>query len=361
MPNSKWFRIGYGVALLLLIIYLASLVDFIFSPIVIIFKTLFPVIIIGGVLYYLCRPLVELLSRKMPRSLSILCIYIAILLLIALTVIMVGPTLQNQVEKLIDNTPGIVNDVRQMIEDLQQQPWAAFLQQNENFNMDSISSYISDKLQNTLSTIGANIAGILGFLTSTVVIIVVVPFVLYYLLKEGSKLPKQVLRFLPSRHEQEGRNILNDMDTAISSYIQGQAIVSFCVGVLLYIAYLIIGLEYSLILALVAMVMNVVPVIGPLLGTAPAVIVGFLDAPLTALWVVIAILVVQQIEGNFISPQVMGRKLSVHPLTIILLLLVASNIAGLLGLILAVPFYAVAKVIVNHTYRLIRLRIEERK
>lgn len=151
---------------------------------------------------------------------------------------------------------------------------------------------------------------------------------------------------------------MRDMDEAISSYIQGQIIVSFCVGVLLYIAYFIIGLEYSLILAILAMVTNIIPVLGPFIGTIPALIVAFIHSPITALWVLLAVIIVQQIESNLISPQVMGRQLDVHPLTIILLLLAASQIAGLIGLILAVPTYAILKVVVKHTYGLIKLRNE---
>jgi predicted PurR-regulated permease PerM len=146
------------------------------------------------------------------------------------------------------------------------------------------------------------------------------------------------------------------MDFALSSYIQGQIIVSICVGILAYIAFLIIGLDYPLVLALVAMFTNVIPFIGPWIGTIPAVIVGLLNSPFMALLVVLAVVVVQQIESNLISPQVMGRKLSIHPLTIIFLLLVAGRFAGLLGLILAVPTYAVGKVLVLHIYRLWVLR-----
>ena len=118
-----------------------------------------------------------------------------------------------------------------------------------------------------------------------------------------------------------------------------------------------IGLEYALVLAIVAMLTNVIPFIGSSIGTAPAVIVALFDSPFMVLAVILGVLVIQQIESNLISPQIMGRQLNVHPVTIIFLLLVASRFAGLLGLLLAVPTYAVGKVIVSHTYRLIKLKI----
>jgi predicted PurR-regulated permease PerM len=129
------------------------------------------------------------------------------------------------------------------------------------------------------------------------------------LLKDGESIAQGILKYIPEDHREEGRSIVRDMDDAISSYVQGQIFVSFCVGIMAYIAYLVIGLEYSLILALVAMVTNIIPFVGPFIGTFPAIIVGFLDSPLTALWVMIAIIIVQQIETNLISPQVMGRQL----------------------------------------------------
>ena len=151
---------------------------------------------------------------------------------------------------------------------------------------------------------------------------------------------KKVLR---KKHQGEAEDILKDMDDALSSYIQGQLIVSLCVGVLAYIGYVVIGLEYALVLGLFAMATNVIPFIGPWIGTFPALIVGILASPFQALLVIIVVVIVQQIESNFISPLVMGKKLNMHPLTIIFVLLIGGQFAGLLGLLLAVPTYALIK------------------
>ncbi|MED4580769.1 AI-2E family transporter, partial [Bacillus atrophaeus] len=133
-------------------------------------------------------------------------------------------------------------------------------------------------------------------------------------------------------------------------------IVSCCVGVLVTIGYFIIGLDYPLMLGVVAMVTNVIPFIGPWIGTFPGVVVGLFDSPTTAILVIVVVVIAQQIESQIISPQVMGRKLSIHPLTIIFLLLAVGNFAGIVGMLLAIPGYAVAKVIVSHIWRLVLLR-----
>ncbi|MFL6562935.1 MAG: AI-2E family transporter, partial [Bacillus sp. (in: firmicutes)] len=159
--------------------------------------------------------------------------------------------------------------------------------------------------------------------------------------------------------QKNGRKILSDLDEALSSYIHGQIFVSFCIGTLLFLGYLMIGLDYSLLVAIVAMFTNVIPFLGPIIAIIPALIIAILNSPMMVVKVLIVMVVVQQIEGHIISPQVMGRRLEIHPLTIISLLLAAASIGGVLGLILAVPVYAVLKVIVHHTYRLWKLRKEQ--
>ncbi|WP_017726870.1 AI-2E family transporter [Halalkalibacterium ligniniphilum] len=356
MPQSKAFRFGYGIALIFLIIYLGTLVDWIFKPIVVLVQTLFAPIVLAGVLYYLLRPFVNLLARKIPRGLAILIIYLSMIAIITLLFLVIGPELQRQFNSLVQNMPMLINEGRDMLISLQQNEYISRFQESENFSLEDITSRFFDYLNEFIASLGSNIASFLGFIANVVIILVILPFILYYMLKEGEKAPKQVLRLLPEKQQKEGQRVLSDMDKALSSYIQGQIIVSFCVGVLCYIGYLIIGLEYPLVLALVAMFTNVIPFIGPWIGTFPAVIVGFFDSPLMALLVIVVVIIVQQFESNVISPQIMGRKLSIHPLTIILLLLVAGRFAGLLGLLLAVPTYAVGKVIVMHTYRLWRLK-----
>ena len=132
--------------------------------------------------------------------------------------------------------------------------------------------------------------------------------------------------------------------------------VCLAVGFLTFIGFLIIHLPYALLLGLIIAVTNIIPYLGPFIGAAPAVIVGFLDSPSKALLAVIIVVIVQQIDGNIMSPLIIGKRLDMHPLTIIVLLLVAGNLAGVLGMILAVPVYAVVKTVVINVYRLWQLR-----
>ncbi|PLS17129.1 AI-2E family transporter [Bacillus sp. M6-12] len=356
MPQSKWFRFGYAIALILLIIFLGSLVDFIFTPIAVMVTTLFAPIVLAGVLYYLIRPLVNFLSKYIPRSLSILMIYLVIIGLAIALVFVIGPPLQKQVSSLVENTPGYVSKVRDLAVDLSENEYVDRFQENDNFSIADLTERLTNTVNKFLKTVGNNLLSFISTLTGILVLLVLIPFILFYMLKDGEKLPDRILNFVPAAHREEGRKVLGDMDKALSSYIQGQILVSLLVGILIYIGYLIIGLDYSLVLAFISLLTNVIPFVGPFIGLIPALVVGFLDSPMTGVWVIVVVLIVQQLEGNLISPQIMGRQLDVHPLTIILLLMVAGSLAGLLGLLLAVPTYAVSKVIVLNTWRFIKLR-----
>ncbi|SFS46549.1 AI-2E family transporter [Marininema halotolerans] len=365
MPQSKLFRFGYAIILVFLIIYLGTKIDFVFRPIVILVQTLFFPFLVSGVLYYLFRPVVRLLEkRKIPPVASILLIYGMAIGLVTLAVILGGPTLTKQITMLVNNIPDLMKNLQAYLENLQRDlhsnPYLKnYINQENPLQGDNLNQYITqftNYISSSYTSIVSNIANFIGIITSIIVVFVTVPFILFYMLKEGEEAPKQLLRLLPPSQRVEGRKILNDMDSAVSSYIQGQVFVSFCVGVLVYIGYTIIGLDYALLLALVTMCTNIIPFIGPFIGTVPAVIVA-LTMDSSMIWLVlIVVIVVQQIEGNFISPQIMGRTLNIHPLTIILILLVAGSLGGFLGLLLAVPTYAILKVIVSHIYRLIRLR-----
>ncbi|QOY34107.1 AI-2E family transporter [Anaerobacillus isosaccharinicus] len=357
MSQYKWFRYGIGIIMLFLILYLGTLVQFIFRPIVVFVETLFVPFLLAGVLYYLFRPIVNLLDKKkVPKTLAIILIYLSVVGLISLLILLVGPILQRQVNSLVNNFPYLINEIRALFIQLQENEWFNRFQATETLSLNKISENMTQYINQAFNVISTNISGLIGFVANVVIIFIIIPFILFYMLKEGEKAPNQVLKLLPEKQRIEGRKILSDMDVKLSSYIQGQILVSLCVGILMYAGFLIVGIEYSLILALIAMFTNVIPFVGPWIGTVPALIVAIIHSPLMVAKVLIVIVVVQQFESNFISPQIMGKKLAVHPLTIILLLIVAGRFAGIVGMLLAVPTYAVCKVFISHTYRLLKLR-----
>lgn len=352
--KEKWFKIGVMAIMALLIIWLGTKVSFIFTPLVIILKTLFPPILLAGVLFYLLRPAVNVISKKIPRTLAIVLIFIAFAGILTGLVLVVGPELQKQFNQLMKNFPKYFQQGQGIFDELMKVEWIKNIQ-IDYLSFDSLSEKLRENAQTLIENIASTIAGTVGFIANIVMVLVLIPFVLFFMLKDGKKAPNLFMKVLPKKHQDEAKNILSEMDNALSSYIQGQLLVSLFVGIFAYIGYLIIGLEYSLVLGVLAMVTNVIPFLGPWIGTIPAFIVALITSPYQAIFVIIVAVVVQQIESNFVSPFVMGKALNMHPLTIIFVLLIAGQFGGLLGLLLAVPVFALMKVIVSHAYRYFQL------
>ncbi|WP_252246529.1 AI-2E family transporter [Cytobacillus oceanisediminis] len=207
-----------------------------------------------------------------------------------------------------------------------------------------------------LSGAGENVMKVFSTITSIVTVMVVVPFILFYFLKDDHKLRPFLLKYLPDKHEEEGNKILGDIDKTLFSYVTGQFIVAVVDGVLMYFGYKIIGLEYALTLAFFAMFLTVVPFLGPVLGIIPAIFIGLLQGPGIVLKIILVLIAVQLLESNLVSPHVMGKRLNLHPLTVIIILMAAGSIYGFIGILIAIPFYSVVKVLVKDFRRFYRLR-----
>ncbi|WP_284140182.1 MULTISPECIES: AI-2E family transporter [unclassified Virgibacillus] len=345
MVHKRWFQTLVFFILVFLLILLISATNFIFDPI---FKYIGAVAIpfVGaGILYYLTKPLMYFFERfKIKRPFSILLVFVVLILLGTLVSMYIVPITQVQFANLVDNIPKMVDWAQELI---------FYWQTNQTIIPDEVNQAINDFMNNLQSHIEAvlnYIFGFIGQLISIVAALVLIPFFLFFMLKDGEKLVPFVTQIFSKKKAENIRQLLGKIDDTLTAYIQGQLIVSFCIGLLLFVGYQIINLQYSLTLTLFAMVMNVIPFLGPFIAVAPALIVGAFQDPLMIVWVSLIMLIAQQIESNFISPNVMGRALSVHPLTIITVILAAGSIAGFLGILFAVPFYAVVKVIIVHFY-----------
>ncbi len=353
MTNKLWFQVGIGTILALVIIRLFIEVQGIFDPLFIIAGTIFVPLLLGGVLFYLTRPVLHfLMKRKFPKWAAILTVLFSIILVLYLFYIMIGPLVTEQINALVDNAPEIIESIEES---------AQYIFDQRDRLPDSIEEQLSGmtgQIGDRIGDIGGWVISFIGSFVSGVVTLVLVPFFLIYLLVDHKKFVPFVTGFFSGERKHWLRKTLHDIDDTLQSYIQGQLLVSFLVGVMLLIGYLIIDLDYALLLALIGMATNVIPFLGPYIAVFPAIIIALVQDPIMAVYVAIIMLVAQQIESNFITPNVMGKSLDVHPLTVITLILAAGNIAGLWGIILAIPVYAVIKTIAKNVYA---RRLEIRK
>lgn len=353
MVNKRWFQVAVAILLTLLIIFMFMKVKSIFSPIVIIGQTIFMPLLIGGVLFYLARPLQKWLeSKKFPRWSSIISVFLVIGLIGWGFYALVGPPLTKQVNLLVKNTPEIVSEVTEFTNSvishysLSQKDKLSELPESIQKMIDGVGG----KIDTIVVTAGTLFIKFVQNVFQGVFLLVLVPFFLVYMLKDHEKFAPFIAQFFYGDKRKWIRKTLTDIDDTLRSYIQGQLFVSFLVGVMLFIGYYAIGLEFALLLALFGMLMNVIPFLGPYIALVPALIIALIQEPKMAIYVAIIMLVSQQIESNFITPNVMGKSLDIHPLTVITVILAAGNIAGLWGIILAIPTYAVIKVILKNIY-----------
>ncbi|MGG6310157.1 AI-2E family transporter [Paenibacillus macerans] len=350
--NNRFVLFMLVLLLVGLNIWVFAKIPFVFKPLTVLFKTVMLPILLTGAIYYLLNPLVDWLeSKKVRRVYTITALYLLIAGIITVLIMTVIPLVQEQITSLIENFPRYTAEVQRQFESLIGSNFFHQIQESTGFNLDDLSSSLSEQGTALLDNAWSGLGGFLGAVKNVVLAIVTVPFILFYLLKDGKKLPHFILRFVPVRFRRQTHHVMTEMNGQISSYIRGQIIVSFCIGALMYVGFLIIGLDYSLTLAIIASFTSIVPYLGPAIAITPALIIAIVTSPIMLLKLIVVWTVVQLIEGKFISPQIMGKTLSVHPITIIFVILTAGNLFGIIGIILAVPGYAVLKVICTHLFQ----------
>lgn len=355
--NNKFVVYTFIILLTSMTIFALSKISFIFIPIATIAGAIFLPILLAGIFFYLLEPVVDFLENKgVKRVLSIVMIYVAVTLVIAGIITLIIPPLKSQIQDLARSTPALIQEVKGMISQLTD----TWVFEKASSSLQSNADKIGKKLSESISAYSSNfkhgIAATVGTITEIVLAIAMLPILLFYLLKDGKNLPNYIVRFLPNTLHGEAKRILRDMNKGLSSYIRGQILVSVCVGILLFIGYLIIGLKYPLVLAAIGTITNVVPYLGPIIAVIPAAVIAIVQSPFMLVKLAIVWSIAQLLESKGISPLVMGKSLNVHPVTVIFVIIIAGNLFGIIGIIFAVPGYTILKVIITHIYQFIQLR-----
>lgn len=345
MTKKLWFQVGVGILITLLIIKYFIEIKAIFNPIVIIFKTILIPLLLGGVLYYITEPLQRLLEKRgLPRWGSLLTIVLLLAGLLTGLLLLIGNPIATQVNNLVTNAPSIGDKIQEGINYVLKNRDNLPPQVNEF--VDSITTSIQDIAVVSSKWLMSFVSGAV----SVTFTLILVPFFFIFMLKDHEKFAPQIYDLFSGDRRAWVKDTFEDMDKVLRSYVQGQVLISFLLALMMFIGYLIARLDYALLLALFAFFMNMIPFIGPWVSLIPALIVALIQDPVLVVWVAVITLVAQQVESNLITPNIMGKSLDIHPLTVISLVLAAGNIAGFIGIIVAIPTYAVLKVIVQNIY-----------
>ncbi len=341
--KSKMFRYGVWLLLGLVILYFVWLLRPMFAVVYGFLKAILSPFIIAIIISYVLNPVVKMLGgRKVPRTVSVLLIYAVFLTSLSVILMNVIPMFVEQLEELGEHLPELTLHTQQLMNQWDN----SILPGSIRMGMNNWFFQFEHRLAASISSFLNNIGTTIGVVFNAFI----VPFLIFYMLKDFEAFERLVLRYLPRSRRKSIVTLLKEIDEALGNYVRGQLLVCVIVGVLAYIGYMIIGMPFALLLAGVVAVCNIIPYLGPFLGAAPAMIMATTLSWKMVLMVFLVNMICQLIESNVISPQVVGKTLHLHPMLIIFALLVGGEIGGIPGLILAVPLFAVGKVVIQHFY-----------
>jgi len=323
--------------------------------------------IFGGVLAYLFLPLVNFFNRWLPRWLAILAVYLLTFGILVLAVALVIPPLIAQIADLIRSLPDIATiqrEANRLLEEYEQ-----LLASLPPAVQSEVQNAIASAASEGLSTLRANFVNYLQsigqFLVNSVLSVVntvtfllgffLIPFWLFYVLMDQRAGRDYLDRMIHPRLRADFWAMITIIDHDLSGYLRGQLILGTSVGLAAWIgltALNIAGMKvpYTVLLAVVAGITELVPVIGPIIGAIPAILLGLADSPTTALAVTILYIAIQQLENHILVPRIIGESVGVHPAILMVVLVVCSQVFGLLGAILSAPLSAMARDLFLYLY-----------
>ena len=364
LKQNKTLFWTFEILLVVLIIWISSQLDFIYVPIMSFIGAVFLPIVIAGFLYYLLNPLVTLIDRieigrfKMPRVLAVFIVMLLFVLIFVFGLINFIPSLFDQVTNLIHNLPDYAESLQQQVQQFFNSKF--FDRWNIDIDTDSLQDVVYSYSKNFLSVTASTVGAVISSVTSITINIITIPVMLFYMLNDGDRLMPFVSSFFTKeKYIDQFEELTARLNKTLGRYISGQVIEAVLVSVMIFIGFSIIQQPYALLLAVITGLTNLIPYIGPFIGAVPALLVAFTVRPEQALATFIVIMIVQGVDSNLVYPNIIGKSLEIHPLTIIILLLAAGNIWGIGGIILAVPFYAIIKTVANYLWNLRQIRIQQ--
>ncbi len=299
--------------------------------------------VVGGFITYLLHPIVEKLHEKgLHRGLAIFLIYFIFFGGIGFALYKGVPAIIDQLKDLSESAPVVAEQYRDMINTLQShtREWPDGLQTRMEEGIDAF-----EKKLDSLLTI---IVNILMNLLNSALVLMIIPFIAFYMLKDFQLIKRTVWYLTPKKWRRKGTLFLKDVDQSLGGYIRGQLLVCVIIGGISSLLFWIFHLNYPLLLGVIVGITNVIPYFGPIIGAVPAVIIAATSSVKLVIITLVIVFGLQFLEGNILSPYIVGKSLHMHPLLIMLALTAGGEIGGILGLILAVPVLAVIKVGIIH-------------
>ena len=328
MNESKTINISTNTILRVILIILLLIFVYLIKNVIIIF--LFALIIASAI-----APIVNFLEKlKIPRVIGTLLVYIFTIAILALIVYLIIPGITRDVKSLASTLPQYIEKISDKFNTLKgvSSKYQGIIGRIQD-SLGELGNYLKGKSGNLLLTAFGIFGGVFSF-----ILILIISFYISVLKKGVQRI---LTAIIPIHYRDHILDLWERAQKKFGRWMQGQVVLGLIVGVLAYIGLSFLNIKFALLLAVLAGLLEIFPYIGPVLAGIPAVLIGFLQAPILGLWVIILYVVIQQLENYLITPLVIGRVVGLNPVVVIMALLIGGQLGGILGMILAVPLAAV--------------------
>ena len=317
-------------------------------------RSLFFSFALAVLISYLLNPLVNAITKKgMSRVWGILFAYLALFFITA-AIFMYGiPRIVSQLNTISETVPYYTAQVQEITRSIQSRYTGLGIPLGVRQVIDERIQWVEEIILKVVSDSLAAIVGTLGYIFK----ILLAPVLSFYILKDIDLIKKRAISAIPQNWREEAVELFRETDKVLGSFVRGYLLIAAIVGGMTAAAMAALGVEFALMLGIFAGLAEIIPYFGPIIGAVPAVGLAILKSKWLAVKVAIAFLVIHQVEGNIISPKILGDKVGLHPLVVIFSLLAGGELYGLPGMLLAVPVAAMLKVIVRFALQKAKVRL----
>jgi len=306
-------------------------------------------------LAYLLSPLVNAIERRgTPRLGAILLVYLAMFFFTAGIFLYGVPRIIEQLNGLAETIPQYTSQAQEIAQSIQTRYIDLGIPGGMRQVIDERISWIEEIILQQVRKTVAALVGAAGYVFK----IFLAPVLAFYFLKDMQLLKKKAISLLPEEWREDVIGMFQEIDQALGSFIRGYFLVAAVVGGLTALSMALLGMEFALMLGLIAGLTELIPYFGPVIGAVPAVCLAILRSKWLAVKVSLAFLIIHQLEGNIISPKILGDRVGLHPLIVIFSLFAGGELYGLTGMLLSVPVAAVVRVFLKYVYRKVSISSE---
>ena len=299
--------------------------------------------LIGGILaYFLYRPVLWMERKGIIRAWAIIILYVVLIVSLGSILWFTIPNLIKELSNVAALLPEYSKELEEFLDQINGMQWPGKLDEIIRQNTYNFENYIYATLQSFIS--GAS------SLASKALIIVFAPIMAFYILKDWDGIKTALANLLPPVVRREFGGLARQIDCVIIEFSKGYLMISAMIGVLIGIAAALIGVKYALLIGIISAVGELIPYFGPILGGIPAIGLALAQSPSDAMYMAAAIVVIQQIESNIITPRLMGDRVGMHPLMMVFALLAGGELMGIGGMLIAVPLASTLKIIGHYLY-----------